>query len=1027
MPLQKQNVAITFGRGVDTKTDPNQIPIGSFAALENSVFTTTNRLTKRNGYNSLTSLPNNSFSYLTTFNGNLTAVGSTLEALNSGNSSWMDQGKFQPVSLSTIPLVRNSLNQFACDSITASNGSVCVAYSEEDPSGTIYYYAVVNGTTSQSIVSPTAIAASESPRVFLLGNYFIILYSSSGDLNYVSVPVNNPLAGSSPVTLVINYAAGQTQLAFDGVVFNNTLYISYNGNDVGHAIRSTGLNSFLVAQTSSSGVVIANTKQADMVSVCVDTLFRQIWTSWYKTSGTTGFSVAMDPSFNIILAATQIISSGTILNITSTAANAVLSFYYEVSNNYSYDSGVASHFIKANTLTIGGSLGSATTPMRSVGLASKAFLINYGTAYFLVTYSSPYQPTYFLADVSGNIIAKLAYSNGGGYLVHGLPNISVSNTEVSIPYLFKDLITAVNKNTNVPTGSQVNGIYSQLGINLASFDISATGLNSAEIGANLNFTGGFLWSYDGSQVTENNFFVYPDSIEATWAATGGAIHAQPDGITNANAYFYQVTYEWTDNQGNAFRSAPSIPIAVTTTGSGTIGSITVNVPMLRLTYKTNVKICIYRWSVAQQIYYQVTSITTPTISSKTSDSVAYVDTLADPTILANNVLYTTGGVIEDIGPPSFSAITLFNTRLFGIEAEDRNTLWFSKQVISNTPVEMSDLFTIYTPPTTGAQASTGPNSCLFPMDDKLILFKENAGLYYITGNGPDNTGANSDFSNAIFITSTVGCANQASIVFIPQGLIFQDGTGKGLWLLGRNLSTEYIGAPVEQYNSETITSAFALPGTNQVAFTLSSGTILVYDYYQGQWNTFGSLSAISSCLYQEKHTFIDSVGRCFQQTPGSYVDGSSPVLMSLKTSWISLASGAYGSVNLSGLQNFQRAYEFYLLANYYSPHKLTVSIAYDYNPSPTQVTVITPSNYSPPYGSDPVYGISSPYGGSSNVEQARIFFQNQQCQAFQVTIQESFDASYGTAPGAGFSLSGLNLVVGLKKNYPRLSAAVQYG
>ena len=34
-----------------------------------------------------------------------------------------------------------------------------------------------------------------------------------------------------------------------------------------------------------------------------------------------------------------------------------------------------------------------------------------------------------------------------------------------------------------------------------------------------------------------------------------------------NAYFYQVTYEWSDSQGNLFRSAPSIPISVTTTGT----------------------------------------------------------------------------------------------------------------------------------------------------------------------------------------------------------------------------------------------------------------------------------------------------------------------------------------------------------------------------------------------------------------------------------------------------------------------------
>src|ERR1700677_556451 len=136
---------------------------------------------------------------------------------------------------------------------------------------------------------------------------------------------------------------------------------------------------------------------------------------------------------------------------------------------------------------------------------------------------------------------------------------------------------------------------------------------------------------------------------------------------------------------------------------------------------------------------------------------------------------------------------------------------------------MSDLLTFYIAPNAGTTTSTGPMKCIFPMDDKLIIFKQNA-MYYINGTGPDNTGANSQYSQAIFITSTVGCANQNSIVFIPQGLMFQ--SDKGIWLLGRDLSTNYIGAPVENTNQYLITSATTIPGTTQVRFTLNNGTAL---------------------------------------------------------------------------------------------------------------------------------------------------------------------------------------------------------
>jgi hypothetical protein len=207
-----------------------------------------------------------------------------------------------------------------------------------------------------------------------------------------------------------------------------------------------------------------------------------------------------------------------------------------------------------------------------------------------------------------------------------------------------------------------------------------------------------------------------------------------------------------------------------------------------------------------------------------------------------------------------------------------------------------------------------------------------------------------------------------------------------------------------------------VPGTNQVRFTLSNGVVLMYDYYFQQWGTFVGVPAISSTVYEGAHTFINSLGRVFQEGAG-YTDGGTPVLVSFTTSWL----------NLAGLQGFERAYFFYLLGVYKSPHKITVKVAYDYNPSTPQITTITPDNYSGPYGSDTIYGGGSPYGGPSNIEQWRVFFDQQKCQAFQLTLTESYDASIGASPGAGFTLSGINALVGLKDNKPRLSAGRQIG
>jgi hypothetical protein len=1027
--LQKTNTNINFAQGLDTKTDPWQVMLGKFLRLVNMVFDKGGMLKKRNGFQQLPSLPSPSATYVTTLNGNLTALGTTVQALNADSGQWVTKGQIQPMQVSTLPLVRNSINQTQVDVAIAANGLICTAYTETNAGSTAYKYVIADSVTGQNVIAPTVIPVTSgvvtgSPRVFYLGHNFIVAFtnnhSGTYNLEYIAINSLNPTSVTANAVLAPAYTPAPT-LSWDGVVFNNNLYFSYNTQAGGQAVKINLLTIGLVVGTATTFA----SQIATIMSVSVDVPNATIYASYYDLASTSGYTLAVNVSLSVVQAPVQIIAAGTVLNLTSVAQNGTCTTYYEVSNTYSYDSSVATNYINSVSVT-SGTASSPYTVIRSVGLASKAFIIA-GVGYFLSTYQNvvgtPYQnngnfqPTYFLingslsTEASPVVSGKLAYTNGGGYLPTGLPNVTISGTTALMPYLTKDLIAAVNKGTNLPAGTQLSGIYSQTGINLAKLAIGG-GQDAVEIASNLQFSGGFLWQYDGYLPVEQNFFLYPDNIEATWSASGGSIHAQPDGSTNAKAYWYQVTYEWSDNQGNIERSAPSLPIFVTTTGTGTSGSITLDIPTLRLTYKVPnpVKIVIYRWSVSQQIYYQVTSLTSAILNNTAADSISYTDTLADASILGNNIIYTNGGVVEDVSAPATNLITLFDTRLWLVDAEDQNLLWFSKQVIESTPVEMSDLFTFYIAPTTAAQGSTGPITAIAPMDDKLVIFKKNA-IYYINGTGPDNTGANNQYSQPIFITSTVGCANQQSIVFMPQGLLFQ--SDKGIWLLGRGLDTQYIGAPVEQFNASLVQSAVNIPKENQVRFTLNTGEMLLYDYFYGQWGTFEGVPAITSCIYQDLHSYVDQYGRVFQENPGSYQDGAEPVLLSFTTSWL----------NLAGIQGYQRAYSFFLLGQYYSPHFLNLGIAYNYNPSIAQTTLIQPTNYSPTIPGP--FGEPTPAGSPSAVEDWRIFLAQQRCTSLQVSLDEVYDAQTpppGTPAGQGLSLSGINLVYAIKKGWRTISS-----
>lgn len=996
MAIQKSGYNIPFGQGLDLKTDPNQVVAGKMLALQNTVFNS-GQLTKRNGFGDLTTLPTgNAATTLTTLNGNLLATGANLYAYSQDTNQWFNRGSIQPVDLSTIPLVRNAQSQSTVDAAIAANGLVCTVYK----SASAAYYQVNDSVTGQAIISQTALAATATnARVNLLGRNFIITYTitvaGSPHLEYIAIPTNMPNTPGSRVT--ISTQISSLTAGYDAKVSNDRLYLAWDGNDGGGAVRLAYLTSTLVV---SSAVVLAGSV-AELVSIAIDSSASTdvVWVSFWDSSTTNLHATARNQNLSAILGVTTAATALTLVTLTSIAKNGMMQIFYENDNDYSYVA-IQTDFISKVSVTQAGVVGTPSVVLRSVGLASKAFYNSSGTAFMLVTYAGAFQPTYFLMDEFGNVSAKLAYSNGGGYMQSQvLPNVTIADDVLQVPYLIKDLLVSVNK---AQGAVDVGGIYTQTGINLVTMSINIQGQSNEEIANALHLSGGILWEYDSVKPVEHGFHLWPEDLTVSTNGAGGFLTAQQ--------YYYVFCYEWTDAQGKLHRSAPSIPIGKVTTGATSTN--TINVPTLRVTYKSSpnaVRLVGYRWSAAQQVYYQFTSIQSPTLNNPAVDSIAVVDTLADSAILGNTILYTTGGVIENIGAPPSADITTFKSRAWVIDAEDPLLMWYSKQVVSGVPVEFSDLLTVYVAPWAGTPNPTGPLKCLSNMDDKLIMFKKDA-IGYLTGTGPDNTGAQNDFSEPTCITATVGCENPNSIAVTPIGLMFQ--SNKGIWLLGRDLSTKYIGADVELYNDATIVSALTIPGTNQVRFNLDTGVVLVYDYYYGQWGTFNNVPGISSTLYQGMHTYLRSTGLVRQETPNLYLDGTDPVLVKVTTAWF----------KLTNLQGFQRAYCFYLLGQYLSAHKLNIEIAYDYNPSIAQSLVITPTNSNTYFGDDTLFGSGSPFGGPSSVEQWRVFFKTQKCQSVQISITEIYDATKNQPAGEGFSLSGLNLVFGGKATYPKMSA-----
>lgn len=1053
MALDKQIVPISFAQGLDTKTDSKQVVAGKMLELENVVFTKTMQFSKRNGYTKLPSAGTQG-SALVDYQGELIAFDSlNVQSYAKALNSFSNKGQALSLDATSLPVVSNSYEQTSMDGAFHEYGLKTFVW--EDSRGGIRY-SVIDSDTSQVIVNDTQVHASGvRPKVFALGNYIIITYYDGTNLVYKSFSVSTPGTLSSQADLATD--VNTTNPVYDAYRIGTRLYFAYNTSNASSSVAVSYMGSTLSVATAYEEVGEAATVCIGIFSDSNDNVF----VSYYNGTAVKIFMV--DYALNSIVSPTPIETVSNVRNITGAITSETSSsvstskVFYEISASTTYNYLVRSCELSLSSTTI--TPGTPAVFIRSVGLASKAFTYN-SNQYLGLAYESTLQPTYFIATFDGLIVSKCVALNAGGLTDKSiLPEVAqVSDSIFQIAWGKKDSLEVESGN-----------VYSSIGVvgETISF-LSKNTYLTATAANNLHITGGFLSMYDGTSVVEHGFHLYPEASTITQATSGGGIQA--------GTFQYKVVYEWKDNQGKVHESAPSVAQTVevgtggtlnftadTTNGDATLASVssftglfvgqlitgtgipantyitaldsgaseltmsnaatatgstvtistiytnkvTLAIPTLRVTAKqsprADVTISVYRTQDAGTVFYLVSSISSPTINDTTADTVSFEDTVPDLYLSGNRVLYTTGGVLENSPAPSCSLIANYKNRIIVVPSETENEYWISKEVSAGYPVLFSGFFTKPVNP------AGGKITAIREMDEKIIIFKRDL-IMLAAGDGPNDVGQQDSLSSTQLVTTDVGCENPRSVVYMPLGLMFK--STKGIYLLDRSLQAQYIGAPVEAYNDLEITSSQLVPDTNQVRFTTAEGRTLVYDYLINQWYTFTNVKAVDSAIFEKKFTYINSTGTVFQESPGTYLDGSSPIKIKIVTSWLQFA----------GIQGFQRIYQTLILGEYKSLNKLQVSVAYDFNPNATQTvtadaTILQPTTY----GEDSPYGSGTPYGGNYPLYQFRIDMARQKCQAFQLILEEVPQIPYGE----GLSLSAFTSLAGVKKGLYKVPSAVQ--
>jgi len=235
------------------------------------------------------------------------------------------------------------------------------------------------------------------------------------------------------------------------------------------------------------------------------------------------------------------------------------------------------------------------------------------------------------------------------------------------------------------------------------------------------------------------------------------------------------------------------------------------------------------------------------------------------------------------------------------------------------------------------------------------------------------------------------------VVKTPSGILFKG--NKGIYLLTRGGESQYVGAPVEGYNSSQITSATLLETLNQVHFTTSDDVCLVYEYLQNRWSTDENLGASDALLYNGNFSYLRADGTVLVQS--GYDDNGDYIPLALESSWIQLA----------GIQGFQRFYKMLVLGKYYNAHKVAISFAYDFEDQFVDETVVDATTL---FGND---------GGVPLVYQFDVSPKRQKCEAFKFRITTTYDGVYG----AECDISNFMLVLGTKASANKIKATSKVG
>lgn len=976
MALQKQTLSIPVSQGVDTKTDEKQVPAGKALALENVRFQKTGKLSKRFGLvalpvaTNIADLNTNTVNAIVSDNNYLSAfTNKGVFAFSQGDQTWYNQSILSTLAkISTDNVLDNFFNQSAPDMDITSDGThAAYVYTQQSPSYATNLSVCLEDLSTGLKKYATIVLTGVTPglqRVIIVKDNGVlkvhVFYYNGTNLirniyDYNMIPI------SSGVVITSMTSASRFDLCKDASSIYLVRMTTTNLSLFKYNYAGTQLLTTSNTVTLSLGLAVTIYQTTNNLHVA--------WTGSLTDNAIKGFNKSLVANIPEVTFAGGLNDT----KITMCENNGLLAIFADTDTTTPQFKYCLMSFTGLNYI-----LSVAPVTYYRCALASQPFSIN-GNAFVIIRSYDFNNKSFYLMNAYASYICQKLSTELAIKLTENTVSKTIVINNVARTLITRKSIDATSDNLSSPAAALVN----------LDFNNTFADNSRVVVGGRIYLTNGATIECDKTIPTDNGFVFNPVMSTPT----------QVSGVANPNiaskTFSYVVLYEYKDSAGNITRSAPSASSSITTTS--TAQSITVNYrkPLLSLkaaalatSLSQQYSAVLYRTKASGSVFFRCQEAI---LTAADGDFSFFSDTASDSDIADNETIYTTGGVLQNDSAPSARFSTAGGNRIFLGGLEEKDEIAFSKRQLYGESVAFSDFFRIRV--SSGTSADKTQISALGYMDGKLIIFRQQS-IYFLQGDGPSETGDGS-FGDPEIISSDAGCIEPRSVINTPMGLMFK--SRKGIYILTRGLSVEYIGAEVEDFNSANVCASVLSDKYNEVRFYLTTGDCLVYNYLFQSWSVFKNQTPVDADIWQNSPVSVIS-NTVFKETENTYLDNGATGFYSMKyvSPWL----------KLDLIQGYVRCYQLWIIGSYKSPHTLKCRVYVDYDSSSyDDYSLVYNNTDSPQY-------------------QFQISLPKQKVESIKFEI---YDIAHGAASnGEAFDLSNIQVEVGMKAGGYKLANTKSY-